>query len=261
MTSLPQSYRNPRFPSFDLDLRALQAGQPVLPQPSGVASPVVPQSSGSSSWLPVATTDAISIPRLNFTQGSLNIGHALNSATSGFDQCIAFKTAAGVAPVSRTLIDAAIENIQKRLAALLAKQADTRALYFDLVATSDSLGTSTERNLPTAIRALEFYSTIPDALKSDLLWEIVAAAFQLGISNMIVLGSDDGTTVDVSSPGRLLSVLIDRDVCLVSSFSRRMELKFTYDLAEGHPRDELIEVIKTQLRQFQKVAVVGSSDG
>jgi hypothetical protein len=104
----------------------------------------------------------------------------------------------------------------------------------------------------TVRAALEYYDGLPIDSHSEILWDVVSLAFAVGCLSPRVDVVEGMTTVDFSVPGHLLSILIDGDVCHLSAFSRQKELKMTYVIEKGTARDELIDVLWVQLRDFRR---------
>jgi len=103
-----------------------------------------------------------------------------------------------------------------------------------------------------SMAASSFYNELPQAAKSSTLWDIVQL-FHLARAPEPSVEVIDGeaTTVDFNSEGRLLSILIDKDACHLSSFTKNKELKMTYFLEEGGSKEELTDVLWTQLQSFR----------
>ncbi|OWV72381.1 hypothetical protein ATY76_05990 [Rhizobium sp. R339] len=100
--------------------------------------------------------------------------------------------------------------------------------------------------------ASEFYDNVPAEARSEMLWDVVSLSYAVGGPTPRVDVVDGMTTVDFSAPGHLVSILIDQDVCHLSAFSRQKELKMTYVMEKGVPRDEFVDVVWGQLRDFHR---------
>ncbi len=110
----------------------------------------------------------------------------------------------------------------------------------------------------TLAKATEFYSQLPDDCRGPILWELVSCAFTAGIAPPKVRAIPGGVTADFSAPGRLLSILIDEDVCQVSGFGGQAELSFAYELTPSYKMDEILDVVRSQIRLFpEQVPVYG----
>lgn len=103
--------------------------------------------------------------------------------------------------------------------------------------------------------AASFYEEVAAEAKSDLLWDIVALSYAANAPVPIVERIDGTVTVDFSAPGRLLSIMIDQEACFLSAFSSRKELKASFMLAAGSPRDELTDIIWSQLQDFRRYPI------
>ncbi|MGO8093253.1 hypothetical protein [Rhizobium leguminosarum] len=100
--------------------------------------------------------------------------------------------------------------------------------------------------------ASEFFEGLPADTRTDALWEVVSLSFAIGGPTPKIDVVDGMTTIDFSAPGRLVSILIDGDVCHLSAFSRQMELKMTYVSEKDVPRDEFNDILWGQLREFRR---------
>jgi len=100
--------------------------------------------------------------------------------------------------------------------------------------------------------ALKFFNGLELEAKSQTLKDIILMSYELGAPSPIIEVLDGIVTADFSSNDRLLSVMIDGDVCNVSAFSRHKELKMSYFTEAGQLRDELNDFIWLQLRDFAR---------
>ncbi|MBX4884103.1 hypothetical protein HJA90_10980 [Rhizobium bangladeshense] len=98
--------------------------------------------------------------------------------------------------------------------------------------------------------AASFYETLPSEARNEVLRDIVSLVFAVNALPPRVEVVDGMTTIDFDAPGRLLSILIDGDTFYLSAFSRQKELKMTYVAESDVPRDEFIDVVWGQLREF-----------
>lgn len=100
--------------------------------------------------------------------------------------------------------------------------------------------------------AIQFYDHLPASVKSDTLWDIISLAALTDVPFPAIEKLEDMVTVDFSTPGQLLSLMIDDDICQLSAFTKQKELKMTYFFEAAGSKDALNEVVWAQLRDFKR---------
>lgn len=81
---------------------------------------------------------------------------------------------------------------------------------------------------PSVERARDFYETLPEDLKSALAEELVSMFFFATDRAPIIERIGEMTTFDLAKSGKTLGVMIEGNVCAISSISRVKELRGTY---------------------------------
>lgn len=100
------------------------------------------------------------------------------------------------------------------------------------------------------MKAKSFFDTLPADQKTDLVEEIVSLIFFAGDIRPQVERIDDIITIDVSRKGRSLGIMVDKEACAISSFTKTKELKATFFVNEKVGLEDFKDVLRHELLSF-----------